>query len=210
MDRHILKFRHTLLLRNGRINKFDNPLRQQIGAMEVLTIENLKETVTEISSTQCDFLSENCIVALENGGHQPGCPLLVYGDAEKEYGLQWSKPVNKSGYKESVKIVEHAAEALSFFLSSKLTEFTVVEEALIGTGIDYWLGYEDGHSLFQPDNFIRARLEISGIEKETAGNSLEKRVKVKKSQTTPTDSFKLPAYISVIEFSAPKAFFGKK
>jgi hypothetical protein len=181
-----------------------------MGTMEVLTIENLKETITAISSTQCEFLSENCIVALENGGHQSGCPMAVYGDTEKAYGLQWSKPVNKSGYKESVKIVAHAAEAISFFLSTELTEFTVVEEALIGTGIDYWLGYDDTHSLYQSNNFMRARLEVSGIEKETVANSLEKRVKDKKRQTAPTDASNLPAYISVVEFSAPKAFFGKK
>jgi hypothetical protein len=178
--------------------------------MEVLTIESLKETVPAISAIQCDFLSENCIVALENGGHQSGCSLMVQGDAEKQYGLKWSKAVNKAGYRERTKTVEYAAEALSFFLGTQLTEYTIVEEALIGTGIDYWLGYDEGHSKYQPNNFIQARLEVSGIEKETVGNSLEHRVKHKFKQTKPTDYLRLPAYVSVVEFSTPKAFFGKK
>lgn len=178
--------------------------------MKTLTIENLKEDITTISAVQCDFLAENCIVALEKGGHQSGCSLVVMGDVAVAYGLAWSKSVNKAGYQESNKIIEHAAEALSFLLSNALTDYSIVEEALIGTGIDYWLGYDEAHALYEPNNFIRARLEVSGIEKETQGNSLEKRVQDKIQQTRHTDHLKLPAYISVIEFSTPKAFFGKK
>jgi hypothetical protein len=178
--------------------------------MEIIKIESLRETVTAISQVQCEFLLENCITALENGGHRSGCRFTVYGDAKKEYGLTWGRLVNKAGYQEPIKVVEHAAEALSFFLSTDLTGYTVVEEAIFGTGIDYWLGYEEGHHLYQPNNFIRARLEISGIEREIAGNSLEKRVRSKMKQTKPTDGTRLPAFISVVEFSTPKAFFAKK
>ncbi|WP_462221695.1 hypothetical protein [Ferruginibacter sp.] len=178
--------------------------------MEVLTIEELKETISVFSSTQCDFLSENCIVALEKNNHISGCKLNVTGDNVRSFNLNWSNKINTAGYRESKKIIEHAAETISFFLCTKFTNYTVIEEAVIGTGIDYWLGYNELHQLYNPKNFLQARLEISGIEKETPTNSLEKRVKGKKQQSKASDYSKLPAYISVVEFSTPKAFFGKR
>jgi hypothetical protein len=178
--------------------------------MEYFTLEELKETIKLFSSSQCDFLSENCIVALENNRHSSGCKLFVTGDTKEDFKLIWSKEFNKAGYKEKKKITEHAAETISFLLCTYFTEYTVIEEALIGTGIDYWLGYDETHSNYNPKNFIQARVEISGIDKESQTNSLGKRANEKKKQSNVSDSTKLPAYISIVEFSTPKAFFGKK
>jgi hypothetical protein len=178
--------------------------------MEVLTIDELKEAITVFSPAHCDFLSENCIVVLEQNNHSTGCKLTVEGDTKTDFNLEWNKNVKTAGYKEPKKIIEHAAETISFFLSSKFTEYKVVEEALIGTGIDYWLGYDELHKQYNSKNFIQARLEISGINKESITNSLKRRVKEKKEQSKTSDYSKLPAYISVVEFSTPKAFFGKR
>jgi hypothetical protein len=173
-------------------------------------IETLKNLIPSFSSTQCDFLSENCIVELEKNKHATGCILSVTGEVTTEFSLIWSKEFNRAGYHEAKKITEKAAEAISFFLSSRLTEYSVVEEAVIGTGIDYWLGYEAEHALYDPLNFIQARMEISGIGHETPTNTLKGRVKEKMEQTGPSDASGLPVYVSVVEFSAPKASFGKK
>jgi hypothetical protein len=178
--------------------------------MNIFTLEELKDTITLFSVNQADFLSENCIVALENNKHISGCVLNVTGDHSEHIGIHWTKEVVKNGYKEEKKFVEKSAEALSFFLCSYFTEYRVIEEASIGTGIDYWLGFKEDHHLFDPLNFLNARLEISGINSETQTNTLEGRVKIKTKQTAPSDGTKLPAYISVIEHSTPKAYFGKK
>lgn len=178
--------------------------------MSILTLEELKETIELFSPVQCDFLSENCIVAMENNNHSSGCKLSVTGDSTLDFQISWAKTVNKAGYKEEKKITEHAAETIAFFLTKSLTEYSVVEESRIGTGVDYWLGYNSSSEKYDPKNFFQARLEISGINKETPTNTLEKRVKEKKEQTKPTDHLKLPAYISVVEFSTPKAHFSKK
>jgi hypothetical protein len=150
--------------------------------MSDFTIEELKNVISSFSPTQCDFLSENCIVALEKNKHATGCILRVTGEITTEFTLVWSKVFNRSGYRETKKITEKAAEAISFFLSSRLTEYSVIEEAVIGTGIDH----------------------------ETPTNTLKERVKQKKEQTTPSDTSGLPVYVSVVEFSTPKASFGKK
>jgi hypothetical protein len=178
--------------------------------MTIFTLEELKDTITLFSTTQANFWSENSIVALEHNNHHSGCILKVSGDQIENIELRWSKTVVKSGYKGEKKFVEKSAEAISFFLSRRYTEFNVIEEAIIGTGFDYWLGYDAEHQLFNPANFMTARLEISGINSETPTNNVESRVKVKKKQTAPTDGTALPAYISIIEHSTPKAHFSKK
>ncbi len=175
---------------------------------KTLIIDDLRKLITTISSIHCEFLTENCITLLENNGHQSGCSLSVSGDTQTEFDLQWKKEINKNSYKEPAKVAEHAAEAISFFLSAKLTDYTIIEEALIGMGFDYWLGYDENHQFYNPDNFMKARLEISGIEKETKTNNLDRRIKEKKEQTRKSDYTMLPAYISIVEFSSPKAFFG--
>jgi hypothetical protein len=178
--------------------------------MEFLDLDNLPQMQKAFSATQCDFLLENCIVAMENNNHTTGCPLFISGDNNIELIVKWNRGFLRNGYKEQTKIVEHAAEAISFFLSAKLTKYKVVEEALIGTGIDYWLGYDEEDNNYDPQNFIQARLEISGIGRESENNTLRNRVKIKMKQTAPTDESKLPAFVSVVEFSTPKAFFGRK
>lgn len=178
--------------------------------MNTFTLEELKNSLTFISGTQADFLTENAIVALEHNEHKTGCILKVSGEKNDNIPLLWTKKVIKNGYKEEKKFIEKSAEALSFFLSKHLTELSVIEESSIGTGIDYWLGYDEKHDLYDPNNFITARLEISGINIETPTNTVDQRVKSKLKQTKPTDGTALPAYVSIVEHSTPKAHFIKK
>jgi len=178
--------------------------------MDQFTFEELSEAITTFSPVQVEFFIENCIVLLEKSNHKPGCSLEVVGETKAQISLQWSKGVVTTGYKEPKKIIEHAAEALSFMLARRFTEFMVVEEAPIGTGFDYWLGYDEAHSDYDPANFMQARLEVSGIASESRSNTLRSRLPIKKRQTDRSDGLNLPAYISVVEFSTPKAYFGQK
>ena len=83
--------------------------------------------------------------------------------------------------------------------------YEVVERAVKGTGIDYWLGDETEGPPFQH----KARLEVSGIlsakgterdvEREVAG-----RVK-EKEQQTQSSGVVLPVYVIVVEFGRPLA-----
>jgi hypothetical protein len=177
--------------------------------MKSFTLEELKETVKAFSTVQSDFLAENCIIALEANNHRSGCVLRVNGDAEIEFTLAWSKQVSRAGYQEPVKFTEKAAEAVSFFLTAHLTEYVIVEESVIGTGIDYWLDYAEYDARYNKEYMFQAKLEISGIFRETKDNTLENRVKDKKRQVRDGHTAVVPAYISVVEFSSPKAFFGK-
>jgi hypothetical protein len=178
--------------------------------MSTITIDQLHTTVESFSRCQLQFLSENCIVAMETSKHKPSCTLTVTGSSQITYTLQWTTGISLAGYKEPVKFTEHGAEAIAFLLAQKRTRFKVLEEALIGTGFDYWLGYPSTHPKYDPKNFLRARLEVSGILEETGSNTLAKRIAQKKKQVSVTDDLKLPAYIAITEFSTPQAYFGKK
>lgn len=174
------------------------------------TLEDLKNAMIHFSAIQSQGLTENCIVALESIPHYTGCELAVTGLHTGKVPLNWSTKVNKNGYKEPVKYTEKGAEALSFFLATRYTEYEIVQESTIGTGFDYWLGYGKNHKNYDPLNFFNARLEISGILKETTSNSLTRRIAEKKKQTNVSDKMCIPAFISVVEFSKLKAHISKK
>jgi hypothetical protein len=142
--------------------------------MEILVLETLKETVNLFSSIKCDFFVENCIVVLKNHNYATGCLLRVTGDYKTHFKLEWSSRVNMSSYggdKTETDVTEHAAEAIVFFLTHKLTPYQVIRKAAKDTGFDYWLCYDENHSSYNAKNFLNARLEISGIFKEDKGKT---------------------------------------
>lgn len=83
-----------------------------------------------------------------------------------------------------------------------MTEYQVAQQAVIGTSFDYWLGFKNDHEQYDPDNFLNARLEISGIN---LGNQLQinQRVSQKLKQIGASNYLKIPAYIIVTEFGTP-------
>lgn len=180
--------------------------------MDVLNLNSLPILLTEWSEVQLKYFVEGLSVGLERQNKCIGDILKVTGDEELEFELIWetcSQKIHKS-WKEPKKIAEAGATAMAFLLCEKLTEFIPTCEAVIGTGVDYWLGYKEGHEKYSDINFINARLEISGINQESKTNTVENRVKVKNTQVTQSDKSKLPVYISVTEFSIPKSYFYKK
>lgn len=84
----------------------------------------------------------------------------------------------------------------------ELTEYQVVEQSVIGTGFDFWLGYKENNENYDPDNFLNARVEISGINK---GNRAEifRRGREKMRLLSVSNHLKIPGYVIVTEFSAP-------
>ena len=98
-----------------------------------------------------------------------------------------------------------AAVAVSVMLALRQTDYTVIERSRKGTGFDYMLG-DRQDLLFTP----KARLEVSGIMRETDGNTAGLRFLQKAAQTAKSDDTRLPAYVAVVEFSAPKAIFDIK
>lgn len=173
-----------------------------------IKIDDIKNGMPGISPIEGADLLENCTVMLHRSGHiSPTC-LTLNGLVANNVLVQWTDTFNDQldrTYADHAANTERAAVCISVLLSKSITNYTVIMRSRKGTGFDYYLGNEDDIS-FQP----KARLEVSGIEKESDKNTVSSRFKQKCNQVSPTDDTLLPAYISIVEFSNPKALFNVK
>lgn len=141
-------------------------------------------------------------ICLESQNHTPGVALAVRGDADvaRSYRLNWTPTANgDSALWQANQTTEWGAAAVAILLVNQATPYRVVEAAIVGTGIDFWLS-EDADLTFQR----KARLEVSGIRN---GNdaAVTRRVSEKLTQTTQSDHSQTTAYVIVVEFSRPVA-----
>lgn len=160
--------------------------------------------ITPVAASQ---LYEAFEVCMHIAGHNEKVGLKMVGMTNENINLLWTDEYNSQKertYTDMQYTVEHGAVCLSVMLSLSLTPYTIVERSRKGTGFDYWLGDKDS-VLFQK----KARLEVSGIQKGDEA-TLNRRYVSKAEQTRQSDELMLPAYISVIEFSNPKAIFNKR
>jgi hypothetical protein len=161
-------------------------------------------TVGCITPLYGGMLAECGAVCLEDQRHASGAAILhVDGSVQAQYRLHFS-PVTgqmRRCHHDEQPTTEHGAYGIAILLVHHHTELTVVERSRKGTGFDYWLGTGEGE-LFDR----AARLEVSGT-RSGGPRELERRTRQKVEQTTVSDDMKLPAYVVVVEFSAPHGRF---
>ncbi|MBK9013589.1 MAG: hypothetical protein IPM82_05615 [Saprospiraceae bacterium] len=167
-----------------------------------LHIHKLKEDFPNLSPIQCDYYAESCVIALENQGHRTGVSLKVEGDMGASFELNWQPVAKLGGWQEPRDVAENDAIAISFLLVADLTDYQVVEQAVIGTGFDYWLGHGEGSAQFDPDNYLNATLEVSGINKGSRGK-MSQRIKQRLRRVGLSNSMNIPSFIIVTEFGEP-------
>jgi hypothetical protein len=153
------------------------------------------------------MLKEACVWCLLNCDHENGVPIeCIICDENNCLSIQWNENIDIEGIRKAYNLddaVEFGAEAIALLLIREKTEYTTIERAVRGTGIDYWLGNknENSKNLFSMRD---ARLEISGILKESKSNTVKNRIKTKLKQIQPSNHT-FPVFISIIEFGNPKA-----
>ena len=176
--------------------------------MNILHLSDLKLGLPGISPIEGANLEENCMVALHRSGHDQTVSLAVDGLEQCTFSLKWEDSYDvqtERTYADEQSVTERAAVGISVLLALRMTDYTIIERSRKGTGFDYMLGNKDD-SLFAP----KARLEVSGIMKESEHNTVTARYSAKLAQTDVSDDTCLPAYVSIVEFSTPKALFGIK
>lgn len=173
-----------------------------------IDLDSLNNGIPAVSEGKAKMLKETCIWCLNSCKHQNGVALTAQNNKNTEIlPICWNEKsidrdaIDRAYNKEDA--IEFGAEALSFILVRECTKYTAIRRSATGTGIDYWLGKKRraGNKIFSSAD---ARLEISGILKQTTSNSVKRRVKEKLEQTTPTDK-SFPVFISIIEFGQPQA-----
>ncbi|MDM8519458.1 hypothetical protein QUF64_05370 [Anaerolineales bacterium HSG6] len=168
-----------------------------------LNLESLENGIPVIPTGAAQFYKQNCMVCLYQHGHKSGVNLTVeYQDTELVFTVSWLDEVDETllrAYADLIRATDHAACGLALLLIRELTDYTAIEQACIGTTIDYYLVPKktDGDLIFNDT----ARLEVSGILQENRANTVQARINQKQKRLKP--SLGLPTFIVVIEFSKP-------
>lgn len=172
-----------------------------------IDVTAIKGGLPGISTVAAQQLYETFEVCMHVSGHPEDLLLTMDGDYHDDIALHWHDGYDEQKartYADMQYTTEHGAVCLSVMLTTTLTPYTIIERSRKGTGFDYWLGDKDT-ILFQN----KARLEASGILRGDDA-MIKSRHAAKVEQTSKSDDLQLPAYISVIEFSKPKAMFTKR
>jgi hypothetical protein len=156
------------------------------------------------------MMAEAGAVVMEGAGHGSGTllPTTVHFEKgiERLFAVEYDDVTEqmRQSYREPVNAVEQAAYGVAILLAQELLGVVVVQQGLIGDGIDYWLGSGEGDYPFQNT----ARLEVSGT-RSSDRTELRERVREKLKQMAPTDDMG-PGYVAVIAFGLPAAEVVKK
>lgn len=149
-------------------------------------------------------------MCLARQGHTSGVKIQVNGEYSEDVEIIYPAVTAKmqKSWQDTREAVDHGASGVAILLMREMTNLTVIERSVTGTGFDYWLGpadKDDDDLIFQD----MIRLEVSGINSGTR-KDLRRRVEGKLTQTEQTDSWGLTAYVVVVEFSAPCSEVVKK
>lgn len=173
-----------------------------------LSFDRLLKGELGLSPNGGGYFADAASYCLHLNNHPNPVPLALSGDQSFPATLKWSSICDGHArtHADLQEAAEYGACAIGVLIAVQLTGLSRVERSVKGTGIDFWLvDSSDERGIFQHS----ARLEASGIFRGTEA-MIKARVNQKLAQTKPTDSFGLPAYVAVVEFSSPEARFVAK
>ena len=159
----------------------------------------------------CGLMVKCCVFTLNRLNHSSG--ILLKSNTGKgnlfmqPVRLDWKMPVTKqmkNTFQDENRTTDFAAMCVSLHLVQLLTDYRYVFPSRLGSGVDFWLTNDETGLTWD------ARLEVSGIKKETTANTIPRRVRDKRKQVEKSIVLQKSAYIAVVEFSNPEAIFLKQ
>jgi hypothetical protein len=172
--------------------------------MRTLFLDKLKDGLNNISPAFGTLFAEAAAVRLTLGGHKSGVILSIQGDFKEDFVLEWSQEIGqieKNSWGDLKEAVEYGATAISMLLMLDLTTFDSFKREDQLEGTDFELRNQSKSSIKDE----KAKLEISGILKETQENKVNIRVKIKERKIKKRGNPNQQVYIVVVEFGTPKA-----
>jgi hypothetical protein len=170
-----------------------------------LNIETLRENIDFITASMSAYMCDCLVVCLAEDNRETGLNLKVETiDKTYTYVLDWTTkmtPHLMGATQDVERTTEWAAMGLALLLARELTDYPYICTRRKGEGIDFCLSKNEN------EFFCDARLEVSGIRKESLTNTLETRLRIKKRQTEGAVIADKPVFISITEFSKPKSLF---
>jgi hypothetical protein len=177
--------------------------------VDIIDFGSLSNGLPTITESFCKWLVETSAFCLHYNSHNStNCILECVNniDGINKFKLIWQELDERiiDTYGDLEEVTEYGATGIAILLSIAMTNFTTVSRSFKKNGFDYWLGDKE-NTLFQG----KARLEISGILRGN-GTQFNSRIKQKFKQTNISDGSGLDCFVSVVEFSTPKASFLSK
>ena len=173
-------------------------------ASPTLALADLANGIHNLHAVRGAVFCQAGAVCLDAQGHVSGVPMQVDGNFAEAFSVTFPDVTDqmRKSWRDSIEATYNGATGIAILLVRMLTGFTVIKQSVIGSGFDWLLGPEttDEEGIFQ----TTVRLEISGILRGDE-TKIRKRVKEKLHQTEQSDSWDVPAYVVVVEFSEPRS-----
>lgn len=177
----------------------------------ILHLDDLRKGCSGILPSLGSFMCDCAIFSLASQGHSSGVNLEVETDNEKiNFRLTWEGDISlqmRRTMNDTDRATDYGAMGLAVFLVLQLTDYPHFTVSFKGTGVDFFLFQEE--PINDDISLADARLEVSGIRKESRTNTLTIRHKLKVAQVKLSESSGLDAYIAITEFSKPNSLFMK-
>src|SRR5687767_11504951 len=117
---------------------------QASASQPVLCLDKLASDFPNIPASVSDYYALAAVIALDHNGHASQAPLRVEGMVEGRYPVTWNLVVSdasRRAWRNLFLAAEKGAEGIAILIAH-LLGYTVVEQAIRDTGIDWWLGDE--------------------------------------------------------------------
>ncbi len=152
-------------------------------------------------------MAQAAAVALTTNQHSSGVELKLRGSFEETFQICWTETINDTvlkGWADLRDAAEYGAVAIAILALLELGEYNYFGRMHQGMGFDYWIDFTDEEASEANMQEKKARLEVSGILKQTPSNTIRMRIGLKKKQVKNDNFTELPALIAIVEFGIPK------
>jgi hypothetical protein len=142
---------------------------------------------------------------LSKNNHAPGVITPIGGDLANKIKLSW-EPISQAAINTLANpstATEKGAEGIACVLVDRLTDYQVGIQSYIGTGFDFYLVSKEVEPSLNALSEGYIKLEISGIDRKSPTNTLEKRIK-EKCQQAATLKDGIDYLVVVAEFGDPR------
>ena len=178
----------------------------------ILYLDDLRKGNSGILPSFGSFMCDGAIFSLASQGHLSGTILQVKTDnGNTNFILTWQGGMSLQMHRtmnDDQRATDYGAMCIAVFLALQLTDCQHFITARRKTGIDFWLFKEEPFDL--DVSKADARLEISGIRKESRTNTLATRLKLKIEQAKKSAHTGKTVFFAITEFSNPSSLFVTK
>ena len=160
-----------------------------------INLEQLRENLDFIAASMSAYMCDCLVVCLTEENHNAGLILKVETEDKKHnFCLEWTTKITPhliGATRDEERTTEWAAMGLALLLARVLTKYPYIRTSHKGSGIDFYLSKNENEMTRD------ARLEVSGIRKESLTNTVKRRLAVKKIQSERSDALNKPVFISI-------------